>query len=101
VSGVQPIEDGLQHGSCLQQDLPVVEAHHFETGNCKRSGSPLVLRCSFWLEVLPTVDLYDQVGFKTGKVGEVWSDGMLTTELEASELAVTEVAPDQVFGVGG
>jgi hypothetical protein len=101
VAGLESIQDGLQDSIGLQQNLPVVEAHHVKACAFQHRCTPPVLLCSFRLEVLATIDLDDQLGFEAGEVGEEWSDGMLSAELEAGKLAVAQVAPDQPFCVGG
>jgi hypothetical protein len=55
-------------------------------------------RC--WFEVLPTVELDDQLGFDTGEVSEVAADRMLAAELAAGELTVAQGVPQGALGVG-
>jgi len=53
-----------------------------------------------WVEVLPTVELDDQLGFDTREVREEATDRVLTAELAAGELAIAEGLPQGALGVG-
>jgi hypothetical protein len=97
VAGLQPHQDGRKDCRCFKQHLPIVEAHHFKASLLKCSSPPAVLFRSFRLEVLPTVEFDDQAIFKASEIGKVGSDRVLPAELEAAELAVTQMAPNQSF----
>ena len=53
------------------------------------------------LLMLSAVQFNDKISGVALEVGDVQSDGALPSEFEACKLTGTEVAPQQLFGVGG
>ena len=52
------------------------------------------------LAVLAAIDLDDEPGRDTGEVTDVWTDAVLTPELEAGQLPVAQSIPEPMLGRG-
>jgi hypothetical protein len=63
--------------------------------------TPMLIRCNrLRLEMLPAVQFDNQSLFNAGKVCKVPGHGMLSSKLEASELAIAQCSPDFGLSVG-
>jgi hypothetical protein len=51
--------------------------------------------------MLPSIQLDQQKGFNTGKVGNISPDSDLTTPLPAAQLPVAQPSPQKPFNTGG
>jgi len=50
--------------------------------------------------MLPTVQLNDQPTFDRGKIGEIRANRELSPKLDAVNLAVSQVPPEDSLGIG-
>jgi uncharacterized protein YaiL (DUF2058 family) len=92
--------DARQHAVDLSQDLAVVETQNPKAMRFERRRPARVRQLPIEREMLSAVDLDDQRCFDAGEVGEMRADRVLAAELEASELTVAQLAPQQLLGVG-
>ncbi len=98
VRAVQCFEDGIEDPRRPGDDVAVPEAKHPKATSPEISiTSQVVVRL---LDMLAAVQLDDETGFKTGKVRDEGSYGMLTAKPEARQLAAAQVLPKQILGVG-
>ncbi len=83
--------DALQH-------LVIPEAKHAVAARVEKRGARFVLLSS--LEMLRTVQPDDEAPFGRAEISEVGTDRKLTAEFGGAHLAVSQMAPQDSFGVG-
>jgi hypothetical protein len=91
VNRVENFLDALEH-------LVVPEAKHPVAARVEKRSAGFVFLSS--LEMLRAVQLDDEAPFGRAEISEVGADRKLTAEFGVAHLAVSQVAPQDSFGVG-
>ena len=74
-------KDRFENLMSSQEHVIVPIPHSAKAHLCKKDGT-LCIACFIFL-MLAAINLDDQSGFHADKVGDVWRNGMLATELES------------------
>ena len=98
--GLKPIVNGAQHSIGLKQDIAIVETQNVEARRVQRRRAPSIGSNRIRVEVLTTVEFDNQASFNACEVSEVAVDRMLSTKLPTVELAISQVTPKLLFGIG-
>ena len=97
VVGVEPIEDGTQHGIRLSQSIAVTETQDMKTGRVQDCCALGIGANRLGFEVLAAVQFDNQSAFKAGEVSEVAVYRMLPPELPSAELSISQTLPQLLF----
>ena len=98
---LRPMErlvDGLDDLLRPHQHVIVPEAEDAEARRPEEAVATCVIGCA--LHMLAAIEFNDDVAIKAGEIANVEADLVLTPELEAAELATTEVLPKKTFSIG-
>lgn len=90
-------QNAVEHGVGVGQDLVIPEAQYEEAPIME-----IVVTAGIAVRfgVLATIGFHDYAGLQANEVHDEGADGVLPTELPAECAAVTQVAPEFLFGVG-
>ena len=88
----------LENAIKVGEDVIVPEADDAVAVLGERRGTNHV---AITLGVLPAVEFDNQVRFAAGKIGNVWTNGLLADEFMAEQLAVAQTGPEFAFSVSG
>jgi hypothetical protein len=92
----QRVIDRLKHGINLCQHIIVPKSQHPKSAFLKESISP---RIRWRVSMLPTVDLNDQLPFKTHEVQDEIAIRMLPAKLVTLQLSTPQTPPKLSFGI--
>lgn len=98
--GLQPIEDAQPHRLTLHQHLAVGEAQHLITKCIEISRAPGVGSHALIAEMLTPIEFDDQHRLDAREVGEIPAHWVLSPELVATDLPITQGLPQCPLGVG-
>jgi hypothetical protein len=90
-------EDRVDHGIELRLDVTIPKPQHTVTGRSQEAVPPLVVGRTF--EMLTAIQFDDEPPIERGEVADVEADLVLSAELETADLAATETAPEESFGI--
>lgn len=95
------MDDRLQDTVDVRQHFVIPEPQYVQALLFQRAGSTRVARKRLRIGVLPAIDFDGERGFQADEVEHVAGQRVLAAELQARELARSQVSPEQGLGVGG
>jgi (p)ppGpp synthase/HD superfamily hydrolase len=84
----------------LAQDVVIPKAKHLNTSSFEISGSPFVVKTLLVLVMLTAINFDRQLCFMAIEIHDVWTDWVLTSELETTHPSIPQVGPKSLFGIG-
>jgi hypothetical protein len=90
-------QDGSQYGIGVPEDVVVPEPEDAVSG-ISQISRPLRIGCSID-HMLGVIKLDDKSRLQAHKINDIAANRMLTPELETTELARSDVLPDQALGI--
>jgi hypothetical protein len=97
----EDLSNNFKNSFGLAQDVVVPKAKYLNTLLFEVSRSPLVIGKLVVLVMLTAINLDRQLCFTTIKVNDVWTNWVLTSELEATHCSVAQAGPKSMFSIGG
>jgi hypothetical protein len=88
-----------QHRIGLVQNLKVRKSQNSHAGGFQRPGPLCVVSRLRSIDVMSTVNLNCQRALVTIKVEYVWTERVLTPELDAGSMSVSRATPQDRFGI--
>ena len=95
----QCFEYCLNNDICARKDVAIPEAHDSITVKAHEGVATSIIVLLF--DVLATVQLDDQLGFKTSEIADIGSERPLATKAKAIKLSPPQAAPEKSLGIGG
>jgi hypothetical protein len=93
--------DHLQHSVAIGKHVVIVETQNAIPLGRQKGVSPRIALDVFRLEVLPAVDLDNDVGGVTNKVDDEGTDWRLTSKARTEQPVSAHSIPDGVLRIGG
>jgi hypothetical protein len=97
----EDLSNNFKNSFGLTQDIVIPKAKHLNTLLLDVSSSPFVIEKLSVLVVLTAINLDRQLCFVAIKINDIWTDWVLTPELEATHPSVPQAWPKSIFSIGG